>query len=419
MAQHIERLSESDAILCPDRRRFLIGASSLAAALMAPRLASAAGSRDPRLVVVILRGALDGLSAVPPVGDPSYEALRPDIALKLADGGGAALPLEGPFALNGSLKRFHELYRANQGTVIHATATGYRERSHFDGQDALENGTSVASGADTGWLNRAVSAIPGTTAVKPVGALGIGATVPLILRGQMPTLSWQPPRFDTAKADTIDRLAALYAARDPELARAFEAGVAADLLALEAQKGADPGVSGMSRLQRNFVLLAQGCARLMVADEGPRIAALSYDGWDTHVQEGAGLGRLAQLLGGLDMAIDALRTGLQDKWRETAVVVVTEFGRTAHENGADGTDHGTGAAAFLAGGAVKGGRVITDWPGLTNRDLFEGRDLKPTTDLRAVLKGVLKDHLGVPPRALAETVFPGSEAIPPMMDLIA
>lgn len=418
MTDASRRAAFRDALACPDRRGFLIGASSLTAALMMPKIASAARARDPRLVVIVLRGAMDGLSAVPPVGDAAYEGLRPDISLKLASQKGAALPLEGPFALNGAMTRFHGLYKSGQGLVVHAAATGYRDRSHFDGQDALENGTSAAKAVDTGWLNRAVAAMPSAGQVKPIRGLGIGANVPLILRGPSPTMTWAPPRLDAAKVDTIDRLAALYAARDPELAKAFEAGVETDRLAL-AGMADDKSAPGLSRLQQNFVALAQGCARLMADDEGPRVAALSFDGWDTHTKEGAATGRLAGLLGGLDVAIDTLRTGLKDKWKETAVVVVTEFGRTAHENGADGTDHGTGTAAFLAGGAVKGGRVMADWPGLKPNELFENRDLAPTTDLRAVLKGVLADHLGVPAGVLTEKVFPGSETVTPAKGLIA
>nr|WP_245479608.1 DUF1501 domain-containing protein [Hansschlegelia zhihuaiae] len=409
-------IRDRDSLVCCDRRLFLAGMSSLTAALMLPRMASAAGARDPRLVVVILRGALDGLSAVPPVGDPSYEGLRPDIALKLA-GPNGALKLDDTFALNPGLSRLHAMVKRGEALVVHAVATGYRDRSHFDGQDALENGTSSAKALDTGWLNRAVAAMPAAGRAQPVKGLGIGASVPLILRGPSPTVSWVPPRLDTAKADTIDRLAALYAARDPELAKALEAGIEIDRMATVGNKetGAAPG---LSRLQQNFVQLAQGCARLMAGSGGPRVAALSYDGWDTHTKEGAGDGRLAQLLGGLDLALDSLRTGLADAWKDTAVVVITEFGRTARENGADGTDHGNGTVAFLLGGAVKGGRVIADWPGLKERDLFEGRDLAPTTDLRAILKGVLADHLGVPAGVLADKVFPGSERIAPAKGLM-
>lgn len=407
------------AILRPDRRTFLIGASSLTAALMAPRVASAAGARDPRLVVVILRGALDGLSAVPPMNDPTYAALRPDIAVKFS-GPKGALPLDADFALNPSLKHLHAMVKRGEALVVHAVAHSYRERSHFAGQDALEAGVANAGGMDTGWLNRAVSALPSAGRVQPMKGLGVGATIPLVLRGPAPTVSWVPPKLDVAKADTIDRLAALYAARDPELSKAFEAGVSIDKIvaADTATMGEDQGEPGGNRIRRSFVTLAQGAARLLAGQDGPRVAALSYDGWDTHIREGSSDGRLAHLLDGLDNALEALRTGLGPAWKETAVVVITEFGRTARENGADGTDHGTGTVAFLAGGAVKGGRVVADWPGLKDSQLYEGRDLAPTTDLRSVLKGVLADHLGLPANVLGDKIFPGSEQVAPYKGLI-
>lgn len=405
------------AVLRPDRRMFLIGASSLTAALMAPRIASAAGARDPRLVVVILRGALDGLSAVPPMNDPTYAALRPDIAVKFS-GPKGALPVDGDFALNPSLTRLHAMVKRGEALIVHAVAHSYRERSHFSGQDALEAGVANAGGFDTGWLNRAVTALPSAGRVAPVKGLGVGATIPLVLRGPAPTVSWVPQKLDVAKADTIDRLAALYAARDPELARAFEDGVAIDRITAVDKMAGDQGDPGGGRIQRSFVTLAQGAARLLAGADGPRVAALSFDGWDTHIREGSSDGRLAHLLDGLDQSLEALRTGLGPAWKETAVLVVTEFGRTARENGADGTDHGTGTVAFLAGGAVKGGRVIADWPGLKDSQLYEGRDLAPTTDLRAILKGVLADHLGLPANVLGDKIFPGSEQVAPYKGLI-
>ncbi len=165
-------------------------------------------------------------------------------------------------------------------------------------------------------------------------------------------------------------------------------------------------------------IAARGVAKLMAADDGPRISALAFDGWDTHANEGGPVGRLAQLLGGLDSAFAEFEQGLGARWSNTAVVVITEFGRTARINGTEGTDHGTGTVALLAGGAIAGGRVIADWPGLKDANLQDGRDLKPTMDLRAVLKGVMKDHLGLSDRVLANAVFPDSGAIKPMQGLV-
>ena len=175
-----------------------------------------------------------------------------------------------------------------------------------------------------------------------------------------------------------------------------------------------PGTNGAGAMR----LVARGAAKLMAADDGPRIAALAFDGWDTHANEGGPVGRLAQLLSGLDGALAEFESGLGARWRDTVVVVATEFGRTARINGTEGTDHGTGTIALLAGGAVKGGRVISDWPALKPASLYEGRDLAPTTDLRAVIKGVLHDHLGLAERVLAETVFPDSAAVKPMQGLV-
>jgi len=172
-----------------------------------------------------------------------------------------------------------------------------------------------------------------------------------------------------------------------------------------------PGVGAMR-------VAARGVAKLMAADDGPRISALAFDGWDTHANEGGPVGRLAQLLGGLDSAFAEFEQGLGGRWRNTAVMVITEFGRTARINGTEGTDHGTGTIALLAGGAIAGGRVIADWPGLKDANLQDGRDLKPTTDLRAVLKGVMKDHLGLSDRTLANAVFPESSGIKPMQGLV-
>jgi uncharacterized protein (DUF1501 family) len=164
--------------------------------------------------------------------------------------------------------------------------------------------------------------------------------------------------------------------------------------------------------------VARGAAKLMVADDGPRIAALAFDGWDTHANEGGPVGRLAQLLSGLDGALAEFESGLAARWRDTVVVVATEFGRTVRINGTEGTDHGTGTIALLAGGAVKGGRVISDWPSLKPASLYQGRDLLPTTDLRAVIKGVLRDQFALSERVLAESVFPDSAAAKPMQGLV-
>jgi uncharacterized protein (DUF1501 family) len=405
----------NEALLCPSRRVFLAGAGAFVAWANLPAIASAA-TRDPRLVVVILRGAMDGLAAVPPVGDPDYIALREEMAIG-TPGLEAVLPLDGFFGLNNSLAKFHEEYRAGKAAIVHATASPYRERSHFDGQDVLETGMTGPRASDSGWLNRAAMAMPVGERARPASGIATTTTVPMILRGEAPILTWTPPGFRPAGADTVDRLMDLYAMRDPVLAQVFAEGKQVDMLAAGANMGRTAG--GNAGVVASFVQLAQGAGRLLAGDEGPRLAAISYDGWDTHAAEGAAEGRLAGLLTALDASLAALKQAMADVWKETAVVVITEFGRTARVNGTDGTDHGTATTALLLGGAIKGGRVIADWPGLKPAQLYEQRDLAPTTDLRAVLKGVLRDHLGISEQALASKVFPGSIGVKPMDGLLA
>jgi uncharacterized protein (DUF1501 family) len=396
--------------LSPTRRSLLLSGAAFAAWAYLPKFAQAAGGRDPRLIVVILRGALDGLATVAPLGDPDYAGLHGSIALS-KDGPNAAQPLDGFFGLHPAMPEFARMYRDNQATIIHAVATSYRERSHFDGQDVLESGYAGPGRVQSGWLNRAIEALP--RGERVTSGLAVGPTTPLVLRGAAPTVGWAPVNLPNAADDTAMRLLQLYQDRDPALATALSQGLKLDKLAVGDDmkpKGGD-AVTAMKQV-------ARGAAKLMVADDGPRIAALAFDGWDTHAQEGGPVGRLAQLLGGLDSALAEFRNGLGPHWRDTVVVVATEFGRTAKINGTAGTDHGTGTIALLAGGAVKGGRVLADWPGLANGKLYEGRDLKPTTDLRAVLKGVLHDHLGLGERALAEQVFPDSALVKPVKGLI-
>lgn len=400
----------SDAILCPSRRVFLASAGAFIAWANLPRPAYAT-SRDPRFVAVILRGAMDGLAVVPPVADRDYAALRGELAIG-APGLEPALPLDGFFGLNNALPKLHARYQAGEALIVHAAATPYRERSHFDGQDVLESGLGGVGDKASGWLNRAAAAIPAGEGVRPVSGLAASPTIPLILRGAAPTLSWTPPRLETASADTLQRLLDLYVHEDPELARVLGEGVDLDALATGMDVGAGGGIAAA------FRSLASGSGRLLAEPDGPRLAALSYDGWDTHTNEGAETGRLANLLGALDGALEALAVEMAPVWDDTVVAVMTEFGRTARANGNDGTDHGTATAMFLLGGAVKGGRVIADWPGLAIADLHEDRDLKPTTDLRAVLKGVLRDHLGIDASALASTVFPDSIGIRPIVGLV-
>jgi uncharacterized protein (DUF1501 family) len=381
-----------------------------------PRLASAAGARDPRLVVIVLRGALDGLAAVAPVGDPDYARLHGQIALSLA-GEHPAIPLDTFFALHPAMPVFARLFREGQAAVVHAAATGYRERSHFDGQDVLESGYPAPGHVQSGWLNRAIAALPVEGRVAGRGGLAVGPSTALIMRGSVPVLGWAPQIANAASEDLAGRVLDLYADRDPILKVALAQGLETERIAArEGMGGATPAARPRDALA-GMRITAEGAAKLMAADDGPRVAALAFDGWDTHANEGGATGRLAELLGGLDAAFEALQKGLGSRWKDTSVVAITEFGRTARINGTVGTDHGTATVVFLAGGAIKGGRIIADWPGLKDEQLFERRDLRPTTDLRAVLKGLLLEQFELTPALLGESVFPQSGAVRPMSGL--
>ncbi len=267
-------------------------------------------------------------------------------------------------------------------------------------------------------MNRAIAALPAGERVGRQG-LGIGPATPLILRGAAPVMGWAPQAVPNASDDLAARMLDLYTHRDPALGRALAAGLDTDRMAkAQGMTGDAAKPQGGSADPRGMAQAAQGAARLLAASDGPRVAALSFDGWDTHANQGGATGRLAGLLGGLDGAFAAFEEGLKSVWNDTAVIVVTEFGRTARVNGTVGSDHGTGTVAFLLGGAVAGGRLFADWPGLAQAQLHEGRDLRPTIDLRVVLKGLLQDHLGLPAAVLADKVFPGSLGVAPMRGLV-
>jgi uncharacterized protein (DUF1501 family) len=405
------------------RRELLLASGVLFAWAYLPRIALAEG-RDPRLLVVVLRGALDGLATVAPVGDPDWLRLRGDDALTL-EGANPALRLDGFFALNPAMTNLHRLYQSGQATIVHAAATPYRERSHFDGQDVLESGLARPGLAESGWLNRALGSMPAAGRVNPSQAFAVGPIAPLVARGPAPVLSWTPPRLQPASNDTMSRLLDLYRHTDSGLAHALEERRA--LTAIEqagamdvspTRRPATPGVPGAA-VRAYFSDATSAAAKFMAQPDGPRVGAIAFDGWDTHANEGAANGRLAALLGALDGAIGAVESSMGEAWRESVVAVVTEFGRTARINGTEGTDHGTATVALLSGGALKGGRVVADWPGVSETNLYEGRDLRPTIDLRAVMKGILKDHLRADERALAKDVFPGSQTVKPFAGLIA
>jgi uncharacterized protein (DUF1501 family) len=328
------------------------------------------------------------------------------------------------------MPNLHRLYKAGQAIVVHAVATPYRERSHFDGQDVLESGYARAGRADSGWLNRALAGlVPGErvgTGTNGRRSFAAGPITPLVVRGSAPALSWVPPRLPPVSDETTMRLLAIYRETDPTLARVLEDRIS--LAAIAGTGARDPApqamgpvvqIGNIAQVRAYFAEAAGAAARFLARPDGPRVGALALDGWDTHVNEGAVNGRLSALLGALDGAIAAIETNMGATWSETVVALITEFGRTARINGNEGTDHGTATVALFAGGALRGGRVVADWPGVKEKDLYQNRDLKPTIDLRAVLKGLLRDHLRVDERALAADIFPDSETAKPIDGLLA
>ncbi|TPG59564.1 DUF1501 domain-containing protein [Roseomonas nepalensis] len=378
------------------RRGLLLGLGA-GASLGGSRLALGQGPLgEQRLVVVLLRGALDGLAAVQPYGDPALPGLRGRLALPEPGQEEGLLDLGGFFGLHPRLAKLHALFAAGEAIALHAVCGPTRSRSHFVAQDMLEIGAEERLGS--GWLNRALAGLPGHEAGPNRAAFAIGTDLPLILRGGEPVGMYAPSRAERPGAELYARLMELNHT-DPLTGPALAEGLRA--------RGFTAGVVPPPEQRGGFVELAAAAGRLLAAPDGPRVAALEMSGWDTHAGQA---NRLRGVLTGLDDGLDALRERLGPAWRQTAVLVMTEFGRTARANGNDGTDHGTGSAAFLLGGAVAGGRVVADWPGLGEGRLYENRDLAPTLDLRAVAKALLRDHLGLSPAAVA-AAFPGSGAI--------
>ncbi|MEJ0046199.1 MAG: DUF1501 domain-containing protein [Rhodospirillales bacterium] len=372
------------------RRAALLGLGA-AFTLGRASLALAAAPTENRFVVVLLRGALDGMSAVQPYGDPDCTAVRGALALAGPGSDGGLLDLGGFYGLHPQLANLHAMYKAGNALILHAAAGHYRSRSHFEAQDYLECGADQRLAS--GWLNRAVASMR-----SPPGhelALSMGVAAPLLLRGPATVAAWAPEHFgQTPPNEFYGRLLAL-SAHDRVIGPALAEGIK--------QRGMSPGDLA-TITQGGAVVLAGAAGRLLAAPNGPRVAALELAGWDTHNAQAQ---RLKQQLKQLDEALGALQAGLGDAWPRTAVLLVTEFGRTARINGTAGTDHGTAGVAFLLGGAVAGGRVRANWPGLGRGRLFEDRDLMPTTDVRAIAKGVLASHLGLGPAGL-ESAFPGS-----------
>ena len=396
------------------RRRDFMGLSAgFFAWAFAPRIAQASTGQQPRLLIVLLSGGMDGLHVAVPADDPSYAAARGAIALDTS----RMLPLFQPgqssgnrFLLNPSMPKFHGMFQSGEASLIHAIAPPLRNRSHFDCMFNMQAGLpgDKPRSVTSGWLNRLMGVLPSSNPVRVGGALQVGS-MPLILCGEQPVLGWTPtndirwPTFD-------DQLLGLYRDADAAFHQHLSAGLTASRIASQSSGQSFPA-GNPTALQTAF----RGAGRLLAAADGPRIAALNVSGWDTHVSQ---LPTITNLLSGLDTALDDFRIATGSAWSNTVVVCVTEFGRTARINGTSGTDHGLGTVAFLAGGAVAGGKVHTDWPGLAPSQLIQQRDLRPTIDTRSLFKGVLADHLGVARSLLDNEIFPQSRDIEPLRDLL-
>ena len=379
--------------------------------------AAANKSNEARLVFIILRGGMDGLSAVPAYGDPDFANARDALAIPPPGANGGTLDLDGFFGLNPRLTQLHGLYGAGELLVVQAVCSPYRSRSHFDGQNVLECGAPVPFGLDSGWLNRALEPL---SAKGPRG-IAISSAVPLALRGNVPVMSWAPSRLPAPQEDLIARVASLYA-HDERLANAFAeaqaargvmgTGIAVRAGAAGAGAGGGSAGGGGEKDGRGgaAIEMMRAAGKFLARDDGPRVAMLEASGWDSHATQAQPAGALYRNLSALDAGMDELRNALGTTWRNTVVVIATEFGRTVAMNGTSGTDHGSGGAMFLAGGAVQGKRVLTDWPGLSVANRYEGRDLRATTDMRAVLKGVLHDHFQIADGHLEARVFPDSRS---------
>ncbi|HZK92053.1 MAG TPA: DUF1501 domain-containing protein [Stellaceae bacterium] len=392
------------------RRRDLLemaGGAAVATAL-GPIWAARADTAPQRMIVVMLRGAVDGLNVVVPYGEPAYYDSRPTIAIQKPGAENGALALDGHFALHPSLAGLMPLWTDKKLAFIHAAGSPDPSRSHSDAQQFIENGTPGRAVTPDGWMNRTLAAMPGPR--SPTDALSVGPTLPFILKGPVAVANLplgpraaQPMAIDKPEiASAFDKLYA-GAGKQSEVyrqGRESRTQLVADMSAEQqmADNGAPPADT--------FPAVAGRLAQLMVQDRHIRLAFASLGGWDTHVNQGGHTGQLANRLKPLGDGLAALAQGLGPVWNDTVVVVISEFGRTVHENGNTGTDHGHGNVMWLAGGSVNGGKVYGVWPGLAAAQLYQGRDLAVTTDYRHPLAMILERHLRLDDKALAK-IFPG------------
>lgn len=367
-------------------RRFFLGAGVAGLAVFAlPRMAFARANTSRRFVFIIQRGAADGLSIVGPTGDPLHSSIRGDFDQDLQSG----TKLGSFFTLHPAMAQTGKMYAASEALFVHAVASPYRDRSHFDGQNVLETGGSRAYQLRDGWLNRLLGLLPAGDS----NALALADTVPMALRGTHQVSSYAPSKLAGPSEDLLQRVSAMY---DPD----------AQLHALWTQAVATRTTAGdVEASDQSGAAMGTVAAKLLAGDSGARVLMIETNGWDTHSGQ---RGRLAVQLKNLDAMLGSLKSGLGADWARTLVIVATEFGRTVRPNGTAGTDHGEASVAMMLGGTVAGGKVLADWPGLATAALYEGRDLKPTTSLDALIGGAVSQHYGVEGARVMASLFPQS-----------
>jgi uncharacterized protein (DUF1501 family) len=366
-----------------------------------PGVTFAQVKQDGRFVFVLLRGGFDGLAAVVPFGDDAYARLRSGFAFEESE----LFALNELFGLAPGLSPLRDLWQANELVALHAMAIPYRTRSHFDGQAILETGIDRPIGSSDGWLNRLLQVMSGKRS-----GIAIAAGMPRSMTGTYEVQTWSPTQLGLVDDAYLQRLGALYRT-DKALYGRFEAAVQQ-----QDTVGEEPMARGNAR-RGGVGSIMQAAARILRQDDGPNIAAMEFSGWDTHANQGLAGGALDRLLGQLAEGLMTFRTDMGPAWSNTTVVVMTEFGRTARANGTRGTDHGTAGAGFIIGPKVAKSAVFTDWPGLDDRLLFEGRDLKPTLDVRAVLKAAIAGTFDLS-RPQLDRVFPNAPEVRPLYDLL-
>jgi len=407
------------------QRRDFMHTLALGASLLIPagRSAWAATGANPtkqKLIVVMLRGAVDGMNVVAPVGDPNYRILRPTIGLDMPGAEGGALDLDGYFGLHPALSALMPLWEQKKLAFVHASGSPDGTRSHFDAQDYMESATPGRKSTPDGWMNRLVAVLPGTS--SPSRALSIGPVMPRILAGPSTAINL-PSGAAATRADVLDRPAIgaafdqLYANHE-RFGRAYQDGRNAHKQVMEAalskeMQAADNGAP----LPNGFPDDAARLAKLMRSDPRIQLAFVALGGWDTHANQGAATGQLAGRLAPLGLGLATLAQRLGPLFDDTTIIVMSEFGRTARQNGNGGTDHGHGNAMWLLGGPVSGRKVYGDWQGVGDDALNEGRDLPVTTDFRAVLAQVAERHLRLPDGQLAQ-LFPAMPQKAASFDLL-